>query len=135
MPPFCSRLKWRSLVFNDSFTFSVCSASVVAFHIFLKVSWKKYVVKAWPRPPFGAHVGSMLTSSGTRWHPLAASWVAWVTLWAVDLVTVTHFWHFHIRPNPPKLSQTGVFDDSYTVLALANPPKPFPTLPKPFKTV
>ena len=29
----------------------------------------------------GAHMGSMLSSSGTRWHPLAVPWVAWVALW------------------------------------------------------
>ena len=81
LPPCCSRLKWRSLVFNDCFTFSACSASVVAFYIFLEVSWKRSVVTARLPPPFGAHMGSMLSSSGTRWHPLAAPWVAWVALW------------------------------------------------------
>ena len=31
---------------------------------------------------------------------------------AVDLVTIANFFHFQIRPNPPKLSQTAVFDYS-----------------------
>ena len=81
LPSFCSRLKWKSSVFNDCFQFSACSASVVAFHIFLKASWKQSVVAARLPPPFGAHMGSMLSSSGTRWHPLAAPWVDWVALW------------------------------------------------------
>ena len=42
---------------------------------------KKSVVTARPPLPFGDHMGSMLSSSGTRWHPLAAPWVAWVALW------------------------------------------------------
>ena len=72
---FCSRLKWRSLVFNDCFTSSACSASVMAFYIFLEVSWKQSVVTARPPPPFGAHMGSMLLSSvpfGTPWLPLGS---------------------------------------------------------------
>ena len=35
--PLCSRLKWRSLVFNGCFTFSACSASVMAIYIFLRL--------------------------------------------------------------------------------------------------
>ena len=75
LPPFSSRLEWRSLVFNDCLTSSACSASVMAFYIFLEVSWKQSVVTARPPPPFGAHMGSMLLSSvpfGTPWLPLGS---------------------------------------------------------------
>ncbi len=72
------RLKSRSLVFDECFTFSACRALGLIFYIFLQ---KRCFPTARPPPSLGVHVGSMCSSSGTRWRPLAAPWVSLAALW------------------------------------------------------
>ena len=72
------RLKSRSLVFDECFTFSACRALGLIFYIFLQ---KRCFPTARPPPSLGVHVGSMCSSLGTRWRPLPAPWVSVVALW------------------------------------------------------
>ena len=80
------------LHFSANFLEKICCNSSASAAI-----WRPYgvhvVIFGHPLAPFGCPLGRLGC-------PLA-----------VDLVTIAHFWHFQIRPNPPKLSQTVVFYD------------------------
>jgi hypothetical protein len=105
------------LHFSANFLEKICCNSSASAAI-----WRPYgvhvVIFGHPLAPFGCPLGRLGC-------PLA-----------VDLVTVAHFWHSQIRPNPPKLSQTAVFDDNQTVWhsqTLPNPSQLSRNLPNPFK--
>ncbi len=72
------RLKSRSLVFDECFTFSACRAYGLIFYIFLHFCSARppasLGVQARPPASLGVHVGSMCSSSGTRWRPWPAPW-------------------------------------------------------------
>ena len=84
--------RMRRFTFFCKFLEKICCNSSASAAI-----WRPYgvhvVIFGHPLAPFGCPLGRLGC-------PLA-----------VDLVTIAHFWHFQIRPNPSELSQTAGFDD------------------------